>query len=99
MFFLQVAGVFSKFRPRACTYRLDPDSCLLAYGTAQFGPIECKQLLMDVSCVSVHSRCISSHMTGAYSLFFFKIWGRTVQPHLSLYSPTRCILSYFSCVH
>ena len=44
--FLQVACVFSKFRPRACTYRLDPDSCRLAYGTAPFGPIECKQLLL-----------------------------------------------------
>ena len=44
--FLQVGCVFSKFRPRACTYRLDPDSCRLAYGTAPFGPIECKQLLL-----------------------------------------------------
>ena len=40
--FLQVAGVFSKFRPKACTstYRSEPDSCRLAYGTAPFGPIE-----------------------------------------------------------
>ena len=52
--FLQVPGVFSIFRPRACTYRSEPDSCRLAYGTAPFGPIECKQLLMDVPCVSVH---------------------------------------------
>ena len=44
--FLQVAGVSSKFRPMACTYRSDPYSCL-AYGTAPFGPIECKQLLME----------------------------------------------------
>ena len=42
--FLQVAGAFFKFRPRAHTYCLEPDSCSLAYGTAQFGPIECKQL-------------------------------------------------------
>ena len=52
--FLQVPGVFSIFRPRACTYRSEPDSCRLAYGTAPFGPIECKQLLMDVPCVYVH---------------------------------------------
>ena len=81
--FLQVACVFSKFRPRACTYRLDPDSCRLAYGTAPFGPIECKQLLLDVSCVSVHSRCTTSHMAGAYTLSFFEIRGRTVQPRPS----------------
>ena len=65
------------------TYGSDPDSCSLAYGTSPFGPIECKQLLMDVSCVSVHSRCISSHMTGAYTLSFFEIRGGTVQPRLS----------------
>ena len=35
----EVAGVFSKFRPRVCTYRSEPDSCRLAYGTAPFGPI------------------------------------------------------------
>ena len=52
--FLQVPGVFSIFRPRACTYRSEPDSCRLAYGTAPFGPIACKQLLMDVPCVYVH---------------------------------------------
>ena len=70
--FLQVAGVFSKFRPTGCTYRSDPDSCRLAYGTALFRPIECKQLLMDVSCVPVHSlaRCISSHRAGAFPLLF-----------------------------
>ena len=66
--FLQVAGDFSKFRPRVCT---EPNSCCLAYGTALFGPIECKQLLMNLSCDSVHSRCISSHMAGAYTLSFF----------------------------
>ena len=82
--FLQVADVFSKFRPRACTYRSDPYSCRLVCGTAPFvGPIECKQLLLDVSCVSVHSRCITSHMAGAYTLSFFEIRGRTVQPRLS----------------
>ena len=87
MFFckwLSVAGVFkfSKFRPRVYTYRSDPDSCRLAHGTAPFGQIECKPLLMDVSqaCVSVHSRCISSHTAGAYTLSFFLIRGRTVQP-------------------
>ena len=41
--FLQVAVNFSKFRPIACTYRSDPDSCRLAYGTTTFGPIEGKQ--------------------------------------------------------
>ena len=66
--FLQVPGVFSIFRPRACTYRSEPDSCRLAYGTAPFGPIACKQLLMDVPCVSVHSRRTTSHMAGAYTL-------------------------------
>ena len=53
--FLQMPSFFSIFRPRACTYRSEPDSCRLAYGTTPFGPIECKPLLMDVSCVSVHS--------------------------------------------
>ena len=52
--FLKVPGVFSIFRPRACIYRSEPDSCRLSYGTAPFGPIECKQLLMDVPCVYVH---------------------------------------------
>ena len=73
--FLQVPGVFSIFRPRACTYRSEPYSCRLAYGTAPFGPIACKQLLMDVPCVSVHSRCTTSHMAGAYTLSFFEIRG------------------------
>ena len=36
--FFQVAGVFSIFRPTACTNRLDPYSCRLAYGTAPFRP-------------------------------------------------------------
>ena len=47
---------------------LSLDSCLLAFGTSPFGPIVCKQLLLDVSCVSVHSRCSTSHMAGAYTL-------------------------------
>ena len=62
---------------------------------------------MNVSCASVHSRCITSYMAGAYTLSFFEIRGRTMQPRLSrfglsnynvqgLYSPTRCILQYFS---
>ena len=38
--FLQVAGVFFKFRPRAFTYCSEPKSCCLAYGTALFGPVE-----------------------------------------------------------
>ena len=69
-----MAGVFwrAKFRPRACTYRSEPDSCRLAYGTAPFGPIERKQLLMDVSCVSVHLTCTISHMAGTYTLSFFE---------------------------
>ena len=101
--FLQVASVFLKFRLRACTYHSDSDSCHLpvAYGTTPFDPVECKQLLLDVYCVSVHPRCISSHMTGAYTLSFLEIRGprRTMQPRLSrirlsnynvqqLYSPT-----------
>ena len=64
-------------------------------------------LLMDVPCVSVHSRCISSHKTGAYTLSFFEIRGSTVQPRLSrsglsnyniqgVHSPARGILLYFS---
>ena len=81
--FLQVADVFSKFRPRACTYRSDPYSCRLAYGASPFGPIEFKQLLLDVSCVSVHSKCTASHMAGAYTHSFVEIRGRTVQPRLS----------------
>ena len=44
----------------------------LAYGTSLFGPIECKQLLMNVCCVSVHSRCISMHIAGAYTLSVLK---------------------------
>ena len=62
---------------------------------------------MDVSCVFVHSRCISSHMAGAYTHFFFRDKGGTVQPPLSrlglsnvqgLYSPTRLenTIGYFS---
>ena len=105
--FLQVPGVFSIFRPRACTYRSEPDSCRLAYGTAPFGPIACKQLLMDVPCVYVHSRCTTSHMAGSYTLSFFEIRGRTVQPRPSrfglsnyniqgVHSPARGILLYFS---
>ena len=67
---LQVAGVFSKFRPRVSQgmyLSLGPIllPLLLECGTALFGPIECKQLLTNVSCVSVHSRCISSHMVCA----------------------------------
>ena len=55
--------------------------CRLAYGTALalFGLVE----LLVVSCVSVHSRCTTSHMAGAYTLSFFEIRGRTVQPRLS----------------
>ena len=107
--FLQVAGVFFKFRPRACTYCSEPDSCSLAYGTAPSGPIEYKQLLMDVSCVSDHSRGISLHMAGAYTFSFFEKRGRTVQPcpsrfglsnyniqGLQLHSPARGISLYFS---
>ena len=47
-----------------------PVSCSLAYGTTPFGPVECKQLLLDVSCVSVHARCTTTHMAalaGAYT--------------------------------
>ena len=66
-----------------------------------------QQLLMDVPCVSVHSRCISSHKTGAYTFSFFEMRGRSKQPRLShfglsnynvqgLHSPTRGILLYFS---
>ena len=52
---------------------------------------------MDVSCVSEHSRCISSHMAGAYTLSFFKIRGKLVEPvWVALDSPTKtfkgCIL-------
>ena len=45
--------------------------------TAVFDPIECKQLLLDVSCVAVHSRCKTSHMaaSGAYTLSFFRDTG------------------------
>ena len=33
---------------------------------------------MDVSCVLVHARCISSHKTDAYIVFFFEIMGRSM---------------------
>ena len=96
-----------KFRPRACTYRLDPDSCSLAYGTTPFGPIEYQQLFMDVSCASLNFRCIASHKPAAYTLSVFKIMRRTMQPSPSCFgisnhnaqglnSPTWCILLYFS---
>ena len=87
------------------THGSDPDSCRLAYGTSPFGPIECKQLLMDVSCVSLHSRCIFSHMAGAYTLSFFEILARNVQLRLSCFGLSNynvqglysgCILLYFS---
>ena len=81
--FLQAASAFSKFRPGVCTYCSKPDSCRLADGTAPFDPIECKQCLLDVSCVSMHSRCTTSHMAHACTLIFFEIRGRTVQPRLS----------------
>ena len=73
---------FSKclVRPRACTYRSDPKSCRLAYGITPFGSIACQSLttiingcaFMPLPCVSVHSRCISSHKTGALHTFFFR---------------------------
>ena len=94
-----------------CTYRSDPD-CRLAYVTTPFYPIECKQLLLDVSCVSVHSRCISSHMAGAYHsthFLFSKLGEDRANPSESLwtlqlkcsrlYFPTRYILLYFSSAH
>ena len=95
--FLQVAGVFSKLGARACTNRSDPDSCRLTCGTAQFRPVECKQLSMNVSCVSVHSRCISLHMAGAYTLSFLETRGGPCNPVcVALDSPTTmfkdCIL-------
>ena len=97
--FLQVVVIFSNLRPRPCTYLSDPDFCRLAHGKAPFGPIECQQLLW------MRLWCISSHKTGAYTLHFFKIRGKTEQPRLSrlelsnknvLYFPTRGILLYFS---
>ena len=104
---IHAAGVFSKFRPRISTYRSDPYSCRFAYDAAPFGPIACQHFLLDVSCISVHSRCIYSHKADAYTLSFFKIRARTMQPHLSrfglsnnsvqgFHSPTRGILLYFS---
>ena len=75
---LSVAGVFSKFRPRACTYRWDrvPYSCPLAYGTAPFGPIECKQLLLDVPLDGVLCVCAFKMHHFAYgwclNTFFFR---------------------------
>ena len=89
--FLQVAvsGTFSKFRHKTCTFCLDPHSCLSAYGTALFGPIECEQLLLDVSCVSMHSKDAPLHIwlvvTRNLHLLVFKIRGRTVKHHLSCF--------------
>ena len=84
--FLHMAGVFSKFRPRACTCRSEPYSCLLAYGRAQFGPFECKFINECVLCL-----CAFKMHLFAYD------WCLT--PSLcvhGLFSPTRCILLYFS---
>ena len=68
--FLQVPGVFSKFRPRACS---EPDSCCLAYGTAPFGPIDCKQAIMN-GCVLCLCTFKMHHFACAWCLhtFFFR---------------------------
>ena len=54
----------------------------MAYANAPFGPLVVQQLLTKVSSVLVHARCSASHKTGAYTLSFFEIRGRTVQPRL-----------------
>ena len=67
---------------------------------------------MSQACISVHSRCTTSYMAGAYTLSFFEIRRRTVQRYCNpvwvslnsplnqniqgLYSPARCSLLYFS---
>ena len=86
---VQAQGMYLSLGPRLL------QQCRLAYGTALalFGLVE----LLVVSCVSVHSRCTTSHMAGAYTLSFFEIRGRTVQPvWVALDSPTKtfkgCIL-------
>ena len=76
--FLQVQAQ-GMYLSLACSRPRDPYSCYLAYGTALFGPFECKQSLMDVSCVSVHSTCISSHVVSVNTLSFSKITARSVQ--------------------
>ena len=50
--FLQVRPVFSKSRPTACTYRLEPHLSRLSYATAPFGPLVTvvRQLSIKVSC-------------------------------------------------
>ena len=51
-----------------------------------------KQLLLKMSCVVVNARCSALHKTGAYTLSFFKIRGRTMQPHpVALDSPITMI--------
>ena len=57
--FLQVRPVFSKSWLTVCTYRSDLHLNRLVYATAPFGPLVFQQLLMNVSCVSVHARCFT----------------------------------------
>ena len=45
---------------------------------------------MDVPCVSVHSRCISSHKTDAYTLSFFEMRGAPSQPEVFCYISPAC---------
>ena len=47
------------------------------------GTLVAQQLLMKVSCILVHARSIASHKTGAYTLSFFEIKGRTDRATLS----------------
>ena len=99
--------VLSDSLPTACTFRSGPYLSQLAYTIAPFGPLVFLQVLMYVSCVSVHARCIAWHITVAYTLFFFEIRWRTEQPrpcHFVLFnynyqgvdSPTRPTQQQFS---
>ena len=80
MFFSKWLVIVPSSCPGHVNFARTPTLASLVYGTALMGPIECHQLLLDVSCTSVHSRCISSHKTGAYTLFFKKNKRGAVQP-------------------
>ena len=87
----QVRPVFSEPWPTAGTYRSEPYLSRLACATAPFGPLVFQKLLtwMNVSCVSVHARCIVWHKTGAYAL---EIRWRTVSPRTSHFGLSNTII-------
>ena len=68
-------GVFSIFRPRSCTYRSDPDSCLWAYGIAPFGSIVCQSLTTIINGCALCLCAFKMHLFAqewCLHIFFFR---------------------------